>query len=92
MTQQRPKPSTAHRQAQEFLGFADCACRILGVLLSLFSALGTAIYQADQRCKSERQLAAWQVYFKKTFGDSMRPEEVSQPEATEADDVYAVSA
>ncbi|CAE7450567.1 unnamed protein product, partial [Symbiodinium pilosum] len=35
--------------------------RILGVLLSLFSALGTAIYQ---------------VYFKKTFGDSMRPEEV----------------
>ncbi|CAE6971730.1 unnamed protein product [Symbiodinium natans] len=34
--------------------------RIIGVLLSLFSALGTAIYQ---------------VYFKQTFGDSMRPEE-----------------
>jgi len=35
--------------------------RVLGVLLSLFSALGTAIYQ---------------VYFKHTFGDSMGPDEV----------------
>eukprot|EP00439_Symbiodinium_sp_Y106_P063013 s519_g9.t1 len=34
--------------------------RVLGVLLSLFSALGTAIYQ---------------VYFKHTFGDSMGPDE-----------------
>jgi len=42
-------------------GDLDQRSRILGVLFSLAAAVGTAIYQ---------------VYFKKTFGDSMQPTEV----------------
>eukprot|EP00434_Breviolum_minutum_P008771 symbB.v1.2.007732.t1/scaffold457.1/size330934/2 len=38
--------------------------RILGAALSLFAALGTSIYQ---------------VYFKRTFGDQMKPDEVPTP-------------